>query len=143
MGRIFPLAGLLRLRRLQEEDAASQLAAANSRVRDNLVVQARARRTLEGVTSEPTDIATMRSIAAARASSSAMLADLRAVAVQYRHTAGEAESGYHAARSKTAGIEKLDGRHTAATEADDLRVEQNALDEIASMARERRSRGTA
>jgi flagellar FliJ protein len=137
MGRVFPLAGLLRLRQLQQDSAASDLAAANGRVRDNSVVQARARRTLGASSSQPVDIDAMRAIAAARSSSSSMLSDLGAMATQHRRSAEEAQSEYHAARAKTVGLGKLEEKHSALTAAGDLRSEQLALDEIASVLRRR------
>jgi flagellar FliJ protein len=139
MARGFPLAGLLRLRRLQEDQAASQLASANGRVRDNNTIQTRARRTLEGFTSTPTDVDTLRAIAAARASSSSMLADLVALDAMHRQHAQRAEADFHLAKLQSVSIEKLNDKHAEAASAEDLRVEQLALDEIASSSWQRRT----
>jgi flagellar FliJ protein len=139
MARGFPLAGLLRLRRLQEDQAASQLASANGRVRDNNTIQTRARRTLEGFTSTPTDVDTLRAIAAARASSSSMLADLVALDAMHRQNAERAEADFRLAKLQSVSIEKLNDKHAEAASAEDLRVEQLALDEIASSSWQRRA----
>jgi len=138
MARAFPLAGLLRLRRLQEDRAASELAQANGRVRDNDTIQTRARRTLEGFTSTATDVDTLRAIAAARASSTSMLADLSALDATHRQAAQRAQGDFQRAKIQAVSIEKLSDKHLTEAHAEDLRVEQLALDEIASGSWQRR-----
>jgi len=139
MARAFPLAGLLRLRRLQEDRAASELAQANGRVRDNNTIQTRARRTLEGFTSTATDVDTLRAIAASRASSTSMLADLSALDVTHRQAAQLAQGDFQRAKIQAVSIEKLSDKHLTEAHAEDLRVEQLALDEIASGSWQRRA----
>jgi flagellar FliJ protein len=139
MARAFPLAGLLRLRRLQEDRAASELAQANGRVRDNDTIQTRARRTLEGFTSTATDVDTLRAIAAARASSTSMLADLSALDATHRQAAQLAQGHFQRAKTQAVSIEKLSDKHVTEAHAEDLRVEQLALDEIASGSWQRRN----
>ncbi|MCU1405995.1 MAG: Flagellar export protein FliJ [Glaciihabitans sp.] len=138
MARAFALAGLLRLRRVQQDAAAGDLARANGRLRDNTAIQARARRSLEGFSDQPTDVDTLRAIAAARASSSSMLAELAAATTIRQQEAAQAEAAFFAAKTKTVGIEKLDEKHTVAEHNDDLRMQQLALDEIASNGWQRR-----
>lgn len=135
MAREFPLAGLLRLRRLQEDTAASELAGANRRVKDGRVVQSRARHALEGFTEQPTDVTTLRAIASARASTSAMLGELTAAVELHEADAEAAASVFYDARAKTVSLEKLDARHTVIAAAEDLRAEQIVIDEIASGSR--------
>ncbi|WP_231556236.1 hypothetical protein [Cryobacterium sp. MLB-32] len=53
MKRLFPLAGLLRLRHLQQDEAAGELAAANSRVQDNETRRDRARACYTGEPTHP------------------------------------------------------------------------------------------
>lgn len=139
MARAFALAGLLRLRRVQQDAAAGDLARANGRVRDNDAIQNRARRSLEGFSAQPTDVDTLRAIAAARASSSSMLADLTAAAALRHREAAQAEAEFYAAKTKTVSIQKLDDKHTRSEQEEDLRAQQLALDEIATTGWQRRN----
>lgn len=132
MAKMFPLAGLLRLRRLQEDTAAGHLAEANGRLREIHSSQTRALHALQGFANEAADVTTLRAIASARASSGSMLAELRATAAMHRLAAADAEDDFRAARTKTISIEKLGTKHATAEAAADLRDEQIALDEIAS-----------
>lgn len=132
MKRLFPLAGLLRLRHLQQGEAASELAAANSRVQDNQTRRDRARALLHGGASAPTSAAAMNAMAAARASSRSMLADLDALGQGHLATLDEAQKVFDAARAESIGLEKLEARHAAAVAAADLHADQIVLDEIAS-----------
>lgn len=140
MARAFPLAGLLRLRRLQEEAAAGRLAAANTRLRETSNTQAR---TLQALADSPlavTDGATLAAVAAARASSRAMLTDLAVLGVQHAADAAQAQSAFSAARAESVGLEKLEARHAGEVAAEDLRTEQTALDELAATAWQRRQK---
>ncbi|WP_231556235.1 hypothetical protein [Cryobacterium sp. MLB-32] len=71
-------------------------------------------------------------MAAARASSRSMLADLDALGQGHLATLAQAQSVFDAARAESIGLEKLEARHSAAVAAADLRAEQIVLDEIAS-----------
>ena len=142
MTRAFPLAGLLRLRRLQEETAAAKLAAANARVRETSLVQAQAYQVLAESPLAATDSATLSAVAAARASSRAMLADLAAAGIRRSADAEGAQSAFHAARAESVGLEKLEARHAGEAAAEDLRAEQTVLDELAGSAWQRRQKET-
>lgn len=132
MARTFPLAGLLGLRRLEEDQAAAALSAANSRAG---AVQARrdaALRDLDSSSSDAADATALRMAAFARATSRSMLSDLAALSALAETETARAQEDFQAARARTVGLEKLEGKHTAAALAEDLRTEQVALDEIAS-----------
>ncbi|WNB85241.1 flagellar FliJ family protein [Cellulomonas sp. ATA003] len=136
MERAFRLAGLLRLRTMQEEQAAARLAAANGALR---VAEQRRTATLgslAGHAMPPTGDAGAWSVAVAGRSA---LRHLLADAAVDVHHAGE-EVGAHtaqwsAARSRSVGLEKLQDQHRAAVAADDARAEQIALDEVAARTR--------
>ena len=132
MARTFRLAGLLRLRQVQEEQAASDLAAANARSRENAARQNRARAALGGVGAEATSSNVLYAIAAARSSSRSMLAELEAVDVHNRADVADAAAAYAAARARSLGLEKLEQRHIETRDAGDLAAQQAVVDEIAT-----------
>lgn len=140
MARSFPLAGLLRLRRLQEESAAGRLAAANARLREAGEGQARMIQALAASPVAATDSATLRTLAAARSSSRAMLADLHALHAQSTAAAAAASTDFQLARAESVGLEKLEARHADEVAAEDLRSEQTVLDELAGTAWQRRQK---
>ncbi|HEY9498135.1 MAG TPA: hypothetical protein VIQ78_03860 [Terrimesophilobacter sp.] len=142
MVRLFPLAGLLRLRHLQQDQAASQLAVANGRMRENSFRQMRARTALGSTLSEVANTAALHAVAAARASTRSTLADLEGLAAEHRAEVGQAQAVFDAARSRAIGLEKLEGRHAEAVAASDIHAEQTVLDEIASGAWHRNHEGT-
>lgn len=133
MNRQFPLAGLLRLRKMQEDQAASGMARANSRsktMRDRRL----AVRTELGDSGETVGSSSaLLAIAAARASSQSMLADLDALSAAAEAQLAEARAEYTEARRQAVGLEKLEVRHSAELAVADLRTEQGVLDEIASV----------
>jgi flagellar FliJ protein len=137
MARRFPLAGLLRLRHAEQDRAAASLATANERVREAADARIAARRSLadtEG--SQPIqDAATLSAVAAARAATRGMLEELDAVVRSRRADAEYAQDEYHGARRSALGLEKLEVQHQEQQAAEDLRTEQNALDEIAARRR--------
>ncbi|RPE77510.1 MULTISPECIES: flagellar FliJ family protein [unclassified Frondihabitans] len=131
----FSLAGLLRVRHAQQQKALAELSEANRRIRDVAERRARVERTLvdaAGSKSIVTDAATLIAVAAARASTRSMIAELDAVADAHRIEAAEAQSEFNGARARSIALEKLEERHTALALAEELRDEQLALDEIAS-----------
>ncbi len=134
MARRFPLAGLLRLRHAEQDRAAAGLAAANERLRDAADARVTARRSLaDGPGAQAVqDAAMLSAVAAARAATRGMLEELDAVVQSRRVEAERAQEAYTAARRAARGLEKLEEHHVAATTAEELRTEQNALDEIAA-----------
>jgi flagellar FliJ protein len=132
MARKFPLAGLLGLRRLEENQAATALAAANRRagaIRDR---QDAARHQLDATSTTVVDASALRMAAIARASSRSMLADLAALTAVAEADTVQAQEDFRAARARTTGLEKLEGKHATELAEEDLRAEQLVLDEIAS-----------
>jgi flagellar FliJ protein len=132
MARNFPLAGLLGLRRLEENQAATALSAANRRAG---AIRDRQDATLQGLDGTPTavvDANALRMAAIARASSRSMLADLAALTAVAEADTVQAQEDFRAARARTTGLEKLEGKHAAELAVEDLRTEQLVLDEIAS-----------
>ncbi|MBF4992539.1 flagellar FliJ family protein [Arthrobacter gandavensis] len=140
MGRDFPLAGLLRLRRLQQDSAAGTLAAANADLRRAAEARIEAYGSLAATPLEAADAATLNAIAAARASSRSMLADLLAAEQLKDAAASTAQAEFQAARARSVGLEKLETKHSDAVAVEDLRTEQNVLDELAGTAWHRRQK---
>lgn len=132
MKRLFPLAGLLRLRHLQQDQASVDLATANSALRRHDERLVHARGALAGLTATPTNMAALHAMAAARASSRSMLGDLDALGRNYQTAVAAARTVFDAARADAIRLEKLEVRHAEALAVEDLHAEQTVLDEIAS-----------
>lgn len=132
MARMFPLAGLLRLRQIQEEQAASDLAIANARAREISARQRQARSSLASSSSDVASPTVLYAVAAARASSRSMLAELDALDCEHQPTLDRANQDFTEARARSIGLEKLAGRHHEQLTAEELHAEQTAIDEIAS-----------
>jgi flagellar FliJ protein len=132
MSRQFSLAGLLRLRQIQQDQAATGLARARSRSSSVRAREAAARRELGALDEPISSSASLRAIAAARSSSHSMLADLQNLGRLAETDESSARSEFIAARTRSVGLEKLQARHDAEVNTEDLRAEQSALDEIAS-----------
>ncbi|OMH23522.1 hypothetical protein BKD30_11335 [Tersicoccus phoenicis] len=127
----FRLAGLLRLRRLNEDTAAARWGAAAAEHR-----AVRARR--DGMyghaaagSAAPDSMVSLRAIAAARSSTIALLAELDAAVATAADEERALRDAWTAARIATAGLEKLEERHDARTVEQELAAEQAALDELA------------
>lgn len=132
MAKPFALLGLLRVRTVQQEQAAVVAATtvrhANSvRVRRQAVVDELGRSA-----DAPASPEVMMAIAAARASSRGMLAELESLVALADADAAAANAALAEARAKTIPLEKMELRHRNDAFTEDLRVEQNALDEIAT-----------
>ena len=132
MARGFRLAGLLRLRQIQQDQAASDLAAARRRANDSAARERRAQGALAGISTDVSDSTVLYAIAAARASSRSMLAELQEIERTDREKATEANAAFTAARARSVGLEKLERRHIDGVDSADLRAEQAVLDEIAT-----------
>lgn len=130
MARPFPLANLLRLRQLQEEQAAADLARANA---ERARAQARRRDTEEMLAGSamPTDAdpLTWRAAVAARASLGSLTTEAVAALEARRVAAEAAGTGWAAARRDSRALEILADRHAVEQRKEDERVEQLALDE--------------
>lgn len=143
MARLFPLAGLLRLRQIQQDQAASDLAAARRRANDSTVRERRAQSALAGIATDVSDSSVLYAIAAARASSRSMLAELQEIERADRETAELANAAFTQARARSVGLEKLERRHIDGVEHADLHAEQGVLDEIATRDWKRPAEGLA
>lgn len=139
MNRQFSLAGLLRLRQTQQDAAASGLARANARSASLRSRRAAAREELAESAGDAGSSASLLAIAAARASSQSMLAELDALTASAEADAAKARVEYTEAKRRAVGLEKLETRHGAAFEASALRAEQGVLDEMASSAWHRKA----
>lgn len=136
MERSFRLAGLLRLRRLQEERAAAGLAAANAATREAESEHDELTTAMAGtIFPRHTDEYAWRSAVAARASLTSLVGEAR-VAVDVAVRRGEiAAEDWAAARARVAMLDKLAERHEALARAEEDRAEQLLLDEVASRRR--------
>ncbi|HEX9089663.1 MAG TPA: flagellar export protein FliJ [Arthrobacter sp.] len=135
--RTFSLAGLLRLRGIEQDQASAVLSAANGRSRAIHARTNAARLELEDCDVDVSSTKALHMASLARASSRSMLADLMALdTVQAAETAA-AQAAFLAARGRTVGLEKLELKHDARVTAEDLATEQTALDEISAGAHHR------
>ena len=132
MNRQFSLAGLLRLRQIQQDQAASGLARARSRSSSVRAREASARRELSATDEAIESSAYLRAVAAARSASHSMLADLQNLARVAETDEATAREEFIAARTRSVGLEKLQARHHAELNTAELRAEQSTLDEISS-----------
>ena len=133
MERAFRLAGLLRLRELQEDQAAGALAVSNVALRSAEVQRQATLLTLAAHTMpEMADVSGWRTSVSSRGALTHLLAD---AAIDVRD-AGERVAAdttvWAAARSRSVGLEKLRDNHRALVHAEDERTEQLALDEVAA-----------
>ncbi|WP_286278495.1 flagellar FliJ family protein [Naasia aerilata] len=132
MPRDFSLAGLLRLRRLQEDESAGRLLRARSRASELAAQRTHVRDSL--VDDEAVSVESMHAISAARASTSSMLADLKNLELEQDAEVARAAAEHAAARAQTLALEKLEERHAEEQAAEELRAEQTVLDELAGRA---------
>lgn len=129
MSAAFPLAGLLRLRKVQEDQAVGEFAAASARVRRTSSRLIRTRDDLADTTSTPVDATTLHALVAARAAAQSQLADLSHTLAAERSVAARARDDLDSARRATSALEKLEQRHRIESIAEELRIEQSRLDE--------------
>ncbi|TFD87309.1 hypothetical protein E3T61_15985 [Cryobacterium lactosi] len=138
MSRAFSLAGLLRLRHLQQDQAAGDLAVANARLRAATTRIDETRAALEHLPISATGADTLYAIAAARASSRSMLAELTALDAIAEQAVVDAQREFESKKSAAVSLEKLEGRHGDLAAAEELHAEQTVIDEIASTSWHRR-----
>lgn len=128
---IFGLAALLKLRRLGEERAAYDMVRSRSRAAELAHERHQLLDQLSDHGHDARDVRGIAAIAAARASTSGMLADLEALAAAQRQLVAQAEEAHRIARREVRTVEKLEERYDEEQRAEELRAEQTALDEIA------------
>ncbi len=142
MSKQFSLAGLLRLRHMQQDQAAGELASANARLDGTSVQRNRARAALGATRADATSTESLYAMAAGRASMRSMLADLDSMIYQQQGEADEADDAFKLARAKAIALEKLEAKHVQAVTAEELRAEQAVLDELAGTAWQADHKGT-
>jgi flagellar FliJ protein len=134
MARPFSLAGLLRLRKLQEDQAAAEVSVARARAAEVAARQKYAENSLASLMTPTVDSESMRWTAAARASTSSALGELEGLEAEWALRTEDARARHAAARGNALGLEKLEAKHNAAEAGESLRAEQAVLDEIAARA---------
>lgn len=132
MGKSFRLAGLLRFRQAQEEQAAAALARANARRKEHEGRVGQTRDVLAATPSDPASAAALRASAAARSSARSMLLELHALTESTAQAAAQAQAELIAAKKSAASLENLEGKHQVEQHEFLLRDEQLFLDELAS-----------
>lgn len=147
MERAFRLAGLLRLRKLEEDQAAARLAAANLALRMTQAHRDGARAAFAEHTMPDGDHRTWGAAVAARVALGSRLGEA-AEAVGGAHERVRVDtSGWSATRARSVGLEKLEDKHRVLVQHEGDRLEQIVLDEIASRGAHRapggRRRGSA
>ena len=131
MTKSFPLAGLLRLRKLQEDQAAAALSAARGRADD---ARRRSRRVRDRLAADPSaanSVEHIVAIAAARASASSMLLELDALGRSTADEEARTLAAHQESRRRALTLEKLEAGHAAAAAVERAIEEQKALDELA------------
>jgi flagellar FliJ protein len=128
----FRLVGLQRLRQLQEDQAAAELA---ERARDRQRSQARARQALDDLAGNELtsgDIHSWRASVAARVALTGALLDAESASEVAAYREGDARQSWSAARQRSVTLERLADRHEVAQQQEQDRSEQKALDELAT-----------
>lgn len=128
----FRLLGLQRLRQLQEDQAAAELAErAQARQRS----QARARQALEDLSSSALmsgDVQSWRASVASRVALTGALRDAESAAEVAAYHEGDARDQWSAARRRSLTLERLADRHDVAEQREQDKAEQHTLDELAT-----------
>lgn len=129
----FRLAGLLRLRKLQEEQAAADLARANA----EKAAAVQRRRDTEALLNdaglpERTDTLSWQVAVAARASLGGMLTEATLAVQTARVLAQQRTAAWSATRVAATTLGKLEERHDQTVRAETERAEQLVLDEAAT-----------
>jgi flagellar export protein FliJ len=133
--RQFSLAGLLRVRGIQERAAAERLSRAALDARHTEARDRHLRTALAGEGTEAVDVRSLAALAAARSASRSMLADLTALAASQEQVLAEARADHADARRAQRGLDRLAQAHAERVRVEELRAEQAELDEIASRTR--------
>jgi len=138
----FPLAGLLRVRELQERLAAERLSHATAERSEAEDARDRVSSSLAEIAVSVGDPRMLLAMAAARSAGSSALSDLQALTELRRAEEARAKSAHLEARRELKGLERLELAHRARTAKAQRDAEQSALDEIA-VVRSARREGSA
>jgi len=114
MANPFSLAALLRLRRLQQDNAASEVSVSRARAAEVAARRRYAENSLANLMSPNGSSETLRWTAAARAASSSTLGDLGVLEDEWERRMAEARERLEESRKATISLEKLEERHDAA-----------------------------
>ena len=133
MSRVFRLTGLLRLRALQETQAAAALARANADTARAVELHREVRTVMAG-TLFPAhgDANVWRAAVADRAAMASLVTEATVAAQVVARRSEIAAAEWAAAKTSVATLEKLAERHEVLVRADDEHAEQLVLDEAAS-----------
>lgn len=126
----FALAGLLRLRGLQESKAAGELATANQSLRQRVDERHAMRESMTGGIDTPVDSASLLAMAATRASTRGMLVELDTLVATLDERAALAREAHQQARTEMKSLEKLADRHDLQARQEVLVREQHLLDDL-------------
>ena len=132
MERAFRLAGLLRLRKLQEDQAAALLATSNAGLRRSEAARDGRQLALAHHTLPDGDQRVFATAVAGRASLGGLLIEATTAVGGAREKVAVDTDLWSAARSLSIGLEKLEDKHRVVVQHEDDRLEQIVLDEIAS-----------
>ena len=129
----FRLGGLLRLRRLQEDQAAAELAQANARRRSAELRRLATEEMLSGQVLPPRgDLLSWQASVAGRAALTGLVGEASLAVAVAAARAGVAADQWSGARTRAVTLTKLEERHTVTVRAEEERVEQLLLDEAAA-----------
>jgi flagellar export protein FliJ len=134
MTRGFSLAGLLRVRGIQERAAAERLSRAAIEAEQTASRDRHLRAALAGAGSDAVDVRSLAALAAARVAGRSLLADLESLATVQERALEDAREDHAEARRDVRGLERLAQAHALRLHEADLRAEQLELDEIAARA---------
>lgn len=132
MARKFALTGLLRLRSIQQRQAAERLSRATMNARQAETRERHARAALGSSDMEAVDVRTLAAIAASRVAARSQLAELTGLSRECVAALDEAEREHTLAKREEKSLEKLKDTHDERERTADLRAEQTTLDEIAT-----------
>lgn len=132
MNRRFNLTGLLRLRHLQQDQAAAALGAANARGTQLNGRRESSRQELASTPSEVGDAAGLLAVAASRSAARGMFVEMELLRSANNAKVREAQTAFSAVKAQSIALEKLEAKHLTTVHARDLEAEQTDLDELAS-----------
>jgi flagellar protein FliJ len=128
----FRLAGVLRLRKLEEDQARMRLVGADADLGETLDRVGGLAAYVDASPEHASSSASLAAIAASRAASGSLFAVLEAEARLRVQEVDAARTELQRARTASLGLEKLEERHEDATTRAEGRAEQATLDEVAS-----------
>lgn len=132
MNRFFPLAGLLRVRKIQEQAAAERLSRASIAADQTKARERHVRAALAGTDMPAVDVRSLSAIAAARVAGRSLLSDLGDLAKVQQEQVEAARAEHQDARRAVRGLDRLEQAHRARRRVAELSAEQAELDEVAA-----------